>query len=100
MVDRDFLIHAMKCMGFSYIWCQWIEQCINTASFSILVNGIPSIPFSTSNGLRQGDPLAPYLFTLTMEAFTLMIQQAEHERRLEAMDVECGHQALSYHICG
>ena len=44
---------------------------------TVLVNGTPIEFFSTFRGLRQGNPLSPYLFVLTMEAFSILISRAE-----------------------
>ena len=63
-------------MGFENKWVNWIEWCISTATFSVLVNGSPAGFFGSSRGLRQGDPLSPYLFVLGMEALSLMIDKA------------------------
>ena len=66
----------LKKMGFGDKWVGWIEWCISTTTFSVLVNGSPTGFFRSSRGLRQGDPLLPYLFVLGMEALSLMIDKA------------------------
>lgn len=49
-------------------------QCVNTSTLSILWNGKRLPSFSPTRGLRQGDPLSPYLFVLCMEKLSLVIQ--------------------------
>ena len=53
-----------------------MKWCVSTASFSILVNGSPARFFRNSRGLRQGDPLSPYLFVIGMEAFSRLLKRA------------------------
>ena len=66
----------MKKMGFGEKWIGWIKWCITTASFSMLVNDTSTGFFQSSRGLRQGDPLSPYLFVITMEVFSCFLKRA------------------------
>jgi hypothetical protein len=72
-VDWNFLLYLLKRCGFGERWCSWIKHCISTVRFSVLINGSPSGFFGSSRGVRQGDPLSPFLFVLVMEAFSRMI---------------------------
>ena len=60
-VDWTFILTVMQKMRFGEKWIKWIKWCISTISFSVLVNGTPTGFFQSSRGLRQGDPLSPYL---------------------------------------
>jgi hypothetical protein len=71
-VNWNFLLYMMKRCGFGDRWCSWIAHCISSACFSVLVNSTPSGFFSSSRGLRQGDPLSPLLFVIVMEALSKM----------------------------
>ena len=63
-------------MGFGEKWASWIRWCISTTSFSVLINGSPTGFFRSTRGLRQGDPISPYLFVLEMEALSSLINRA------------------------
>nr|GEX66682.1 hypothetical protein [Tanacetum cinerariifolium] len=78
-VDWDFLRVILIGFGFHERMIAWIMECVTTTSFSISVNGLLHGYFEGKRGLRQGDPLSPYLFTLIMEVFTLMLKRRVSE---------------------
>ncbi|GJZ20563.1 putative reverse transcriptase domain, reverse transcriptase zinc-binding domain protein, partial [Tanacetum coccineum] len=57
----------------------WIMECVTTTSFSISINGSLHGHFKGRRGLRQGDPISPYLFTIVMEVLTLMLKRRVRE---------------------
>ena len=66
-VDWNFLLHLLRRCGFGERWC------ISSTRFLVLINGVPFSFFGSSHGVRQGDPLSPFLFVLVMEAFSDML---------------------------
>jgi len=81
-VEWKFLIKIMEKMGFREKWMSLIFECISTMSYSILVNGKPKGDIRPSRGIRQGDPLSPYLFLLCSEGLNRMLQRAAHNDQI------------------
>jgi len=69
-VEWKFLFENLKQLGFHQKWISWIQQCVTTVSYSVIVNDVVSGFFSPFGGIRQGDPLSPYLFLICMEVLT------------------------------
>ena len=75
-IDWENLDMVVKQMGFGDKWRNWIQQCLTSASISILINGASSKPFKMGRGLRQGDPLSPFLFVIMAKVLNRMLQNA------------------------
>ncbi|GKD49202.1 RNA-directed DNA polymerase, eukaryota, partial [Tanacetum coccineum] len=75
-VRWDYLLDVMKSFGFGPNWCRWIQGTLSSARASVLVNGSPTDEFSFYRGLKQGDPLSPFLFILIMESLHLSMIRA------------------------
>lgn len=70
-------IQKMLCaFRFSPMWVRLIQSLISSTFFSILINGISSQPFNPSKGIKQGDPLSPFLFVLMVEGLGIHINHA------------------------
>nr|XP_043629994.1 uncharacterized protein LOC122601294 [Erigeron canadensis] len=74
-VDWEFLKLVLHDFRFPEQVVNWVMACVSSTSFSISVNGNLYGYFKGKRGLRQGDPISPYLFTLVMEVLTLKLQQ-------------------------
>ena len=75
-VDWAYLEEIMIEMGFGLKWRCWIKTILQSGHSSILINGSPTVEFKLDRGLRQGDPLSPFLFTLIMEGLSLAIKKS------------------------
>ncbi|GKE28644.1 RNA-directed DNA polymerase, eukaryota, reverse transcriptase zinc-binding domain protein, partial [Tanacetum coccineum] len=64
---------VLNLMGFHEVMVGWIMTCITTTSFSLCVNGEVCGYFQGGRGLRQGDPISPYIFTMVMEVLNMIM---------------------------
>jgi hypothetical protein len=74
-VDWGFLEGVLAKMGFHSQWIQWVMACVITVRYSIRFNGHMLDSFSPSRGLRQGDPLSPYLFLFVADGLSSLIRR-------------------------
>lgn len=75
-LEWNFVLDSLNCLGIPQNLQNLIFHCISSTSMRINWNGSSSSPFSCSRGLRQGDPISPYLFVLCLERLGHSIQDA------------------------
>lgn len=86
-LNWSYLISILSQMGFGERWIKWIKFNISTVKYSVLTNGSLVGFFSPQRGLRQGDPLSPFLFILAMEGLSRMLDKAKQLQWLKGFDI-------------
>lgn len=95
-IEWDFIEHTLKAMGFPNRHILIIMHSIRTVSFSILINGQPTDPFHPKRGLRQGDPLSPYLYIICDEVLSGMITKAQQDGLIQGVSIATNAPAISH----
>jgi hypothetical protein len=84
-VEWIFLERLLLKMGFSVLWVEMIMRCLSTVRFTVKLNGGLSDTFIPSRGLRQGDPISPYLFLFCVEGFSALLRQAQLQKKISGV---------------
>lgn len=86
-VDWLYLDVMMEQKGFGPQWRRWIKGCLSTVNFSIVINSRPWGKILAKRGLRQGNTLSPFLFTLIGDSFSRMIHYCSQRRLIKGFGV-------------
>ena len=81
-VEWCFLEAIMRKMGFVDRWIRLIMMCVNSVSYSMMLNGEQCGFFTGSRGIFQGDSLSPYLFLLCAKGLSFLLAKAAKERSI------------------
>jgi hypothetical protein len=82
-VDWGFLDYMLGRFGFGDKWRAWMKACVCSGNMSVLVNGSPTEEICIKRGLKQGDPLAPFLFLLVAEGLGGLMRMAVERGRFK-----------------
>ena len=86
-VSWNFLRAVLTAVNFSQQWINWLMECVTSVQYTLLVNGSRSKSFKPCKGLRQGDPLSPYLFLMCANVLSLSLQKAEYDKLINGVKV-------------
>ena len=77
----------MHKLGFPGNFVRLILGCVTSTSFSIFLNGQPTRQFRPTRGLRQGDPLSPFLFIICAEGLSSLLRDAEAKKEIHGIKI-------------
>nr|GEV40628.1 putative RNA-directed DNA polymerase, eukaryota, reverse transcriptase zinc-binding domain protein [Tanacetum cinerariifolium] len=87
ILNEDFLDGILGKFGFGDKWRMWIQSCLKSSRGSIIINGSLTEEFQFFKGIKQGDPLSPFLFILVMESLHLSFQRVEEAKMFKGMKI-------------
>ncbi|XP_062021223.1 uncharacterized protein LOC133737733 [Rosa rugosa] len=95
-VEWGFLQRMMEVMGFPDRFVFLIMDCVKSVTYSVLLQGAPFGKIKPSRGLRQGDPISPYLFLIVAEGLSALIRKAEREQQIHGVAIARGAPSVSH----
>lgn len=100
IVEWGFVESIMMKLGFRDSWIRKIMSCTFSVSFFFKINGNVCENVILSRGLRQGNPISPYLFILCADSFSTLISQARHRKTIHGVKVCRGAPpTLTFFLC-
>uniref|UniRef100_A0A8R7QUJ5 Reverse transcriptase domain-containing protein n=1 Tax=Triticum urartu TaxID=4572 RepID=A0A8R7QUJ5_TRIUA len=86
----------LRKLGFKQCWVDLIMKCVSSVKYPIKVNGALSQQFSPSCGLRQGDPISPYLFVIYAEGLSALLHDAQRRGLISGVKICSNAPAVSH----
>jgi hypothetical protein len=95
-VEWSFLEATMLRLGICAPYVENVMKCVRSVSYRFKVNGNITETIIPGRGLRQGDPISPYLFLLCAEGFSALIQDAEEREKINGIKLAPGAPSVNH----
>ncbi|XP_013614191.1 PREDICTED: uncharacterized protein LOC106320384 [Brassica oleracea var. oleracea] len=95
-IEWGFLRNVLARFGFHELWISWIMTSVTSVSYSYLVNGAAQGKVMPTRGIRQGDPLSPYLFILCTEVLSGLCRKAQQKGEVVGVKVARSSPAINH----
>lgn len=95
-VEWEFLRRMLCKLGFQQGWVENLRKLVTMVRYRIRVNGELTEEIKPQRGLRQGDPLSPYLFLICAEAFSCLLNAAESRGETKGICVCEGASSINH----
>lgn len=95
-VEWSFMDFALKSIGFPDQWKVCLMSCVKSVTYQVLINGSPQGHIQPTRGIRQGDPLSPYLFVMCTEMLVKMMQQEGRDGRITGLKIAKNFPSVSH----
>lgn len=95
-VEWIFVETLLEKMGFARVWISWVMSCISTVSYTVLLNGRQHGFIRPELGIRQGDPLSPFLFILCAEALVNKLNLSANQGKIQGVCLGVGRPVVHH----
>ncbi|KAL0309137.1 UNVERIFIED_CONTAM: hypothetical protein Sradi_5856000 [Sesamum radiatum] len=95
-VERSFLRRVLLRLGFESEFVELIMLLVTIVSYPLTLNGEPFGYFHIERGIRQGDPLSPYLFIFCAKTFSCLIQKTEAQGAIQGIQISSEAPSISH----
>ena len=95
-IECDFLQGMMVRLGFNACWISLIRHCVTLVQYNVVHNGEVIGPILPKRGLRQKDPLSPYLFIFYAEGLSILLQESKRRKKIHGCKITIGAPLISH----
>ena len=85
-LDWTFLNKVLSAFNFGQSFIKWVNTFYSNIQSCVMNNGFSSVHFDVMRGVRQGDPLSPYLFIIALETLAIYVRGSDEIKGINLRD--------------